>query len=206
MELAELMFYAYCDNPEVLELTGTLTQLVVRDNIPGDLCEAGCANGAHGVVMRWNAPERKIHLFDSFEGIPVHGPQDKTWGVHHGESLKHNPRKSGGITVVQFQQCVDSMRKFIGLANIQFHRGWFIDTFPKLTDEKFALVRLDGDLYDSYKISFDYLYPRLSPGGWMIIDDWVLDGCQQAFYEYFDDIRGIELKFLNANAYFQKPI
>jgi hypothetical protein len=69
---------------------------------------------------------------------------------------------------------------------VVFLKGWFRDTLPKLTDERFAIVRLDGDMYESTTDALTNLYPRLSPGGFAIIDDYSLQMCRRAVHDYLD--------------------
>lgn len=52
--------------------------------------------------------------------------------------------------------------------------------------EKVSILRLDGDLYDSYKVALRHLYPKVVQGGFVIIDDWCFEGCRSAVKEYFD--------------------
>ena len=63
-------------------------------------------------------------------------------------------------------------------------RGWFRDSLPAVADRTWSLVRLDGDLYESTWDCLVNLYPRLSPGGFLIIDDWVLPPCRAAVNDY----------------------
>jgi len=67
---------------------------------------------------------------------------------------------------------------------VVFLEGWFKDTLPKLGSERIAVMRLDGDMYESTWQALTYLYPRLSPGGFCIIDDYHLGGCRKAVDEY----------------------
>jgi O-methyltransferase len=68
---------------------------------------------------------------------------------------------------------------------VVFVEGWFSDTLPALKAGPFALIRLDGDLYESTYVALDALYPKLSPGGFVIIDDVnFLPPCRQAVMDY----------------------
>jgi O-methyltransferase len=70
---------------------------------------------------------------------------------------------------------------------VKFLRGWFRDTLPSAPIERLALLRLDGDLYDSTYDALKALYPRLSVGGYAIVDDYgCFDECRQAVHDYFD--------------------
>jgi hypothetical protein len=68
---------------------------------------------------------------------------------------------------------------------VQFLRGWFRDTLPSAPIERLALLRLDGDLYDSTYDALDALYPRLSTGGYAIVDDYnTYKECRRAVHDY----------------------
>jgi O-methyltransferase/8-demethyl-8-(2,3-dimethoxy-alpha-L-rhamnosyl)tetracenomycin-C 4'-O-methyltransferase len=66
-----------------------------------------------------------------------------------------------------------------------FVKGFFADTLPKLKGNQFALLRLDGDMYESTICALDYLYPMLSPGGYIVIDDYgAVPACAEAVNNY----------------------
>jgi len=67
-----------------------------------------------------------------------------------------------------------------------YHPGWFADTIPTAEIGEIALLRLDGDLYESTRICVEHLYPKLSVGGWVIVDDWNLDGARKAVQELLE--------------------
>ena len=170
-------------NKGVLEFTSRFCELA--KDIDGDFCEAGVGYGGQLVNMYNSHPTKKIYAFDSFQGIANHGKEDIEFTQSYGKG-ESNPRKSMGVTNVPLAQCKETMMNFVPtLDRFIFVEGWFIDTLPKLTDEKFSIVRLDCDIYESYKTCLEYLYPRLSVEGYLIIDDWHLSGCKKALEEYF---------------------
>jgi O-methyltransferase len=67
---------------------------------------------------------------------------------------------------------------------VVFLKGWFRDTLPSAPIEKLAVLRLDGDMYGSTIDALTNLYPKLSKGGFCIVDDYALDGCRRAVDEY----------------------
>lgn len=185
MNYQQIMQIAYCNKQEVLELTYDLCKKAIQEGVPGDFCEAGVGAGAHGIVMREASIDHKIYMMDSYEGISEHGPEDKEWTEAHGVREKSDPRKSGGITVHGLQNVQNHLNQWFGnLDRFVFVKGWFIDTLPKLTDEKFSVLRLDCDLYSPYQTTLEYLYPRLSIEGYLIVDDLSLSGARQALEEY----------------------
>jgi predicted O-methyltransferase YrrM len=67
---------------------------------------------------------------------------------------------------------------------VVFVPGWFRDTLPSLGDHTWSVIRLDGDLYESTTQSLENLYPGLSPGGWLIVDDYEIAACRRAVDDY----------------------
>lgn len=152
-----------------------------RRAVPGHLLEAGVWRGGAIIFMRalleaYAIPERKVFAADSFAGIPqntraTNDPVDG-WSDRWAASLE----EVGGN--------IDRM----GMLDdrIRFVPGTFDQTLRLLADQRFALIRLDSDSYDSVETSLDYLYPLVSQGGIVLIDDWHLPGCRQAVADYRD--------------------
>jgi O-methyltransferase len=71
--------------------------------------------------------------------------------------------------------------------NVKFHVGWFQNTVPESAKSigKIAILRIDGDLYESYRVALDHLWDHVVPGGFVIFDDWVYKGCRDAVSEFF---------------------
>ena len=67
---------------------------------------------------------------------------------------------------------------------VKFLKGWFKDTLPSAPIEKLSLVRLDGDMYESTMDAIVNLYPKLSVGGFLIVDDYCIDNCKKAITDY----------------------
>jgi hypothetical protein len=67
---------------------------------------------------------------------------------------------------------------------VRFLPGWFRDTLPSAPIDQLAVIRLDGDMYESTMDALNGLYPRLSVGGFVIIDDYILDMSKQAVHDY----------------------
>ena len=101
-----------------------------------------------------------------------------------------------------------SFRRF-GLLDdqVEFVEGWFQDTLPKLKDRTWSVVRLDGDMYGSTMTSLENLYPRLSPGGYVIIDDYgTFSECRQAVHDYLSAVgKTVDIRTIDQEAvYWQK--
>jgi O-methyltransferase/8-demethyl-8-(2,3-dimethoxy-alpha-L-rhamnosyl)tetracenomycin-C 4'-O-methyltransferase len=152
---------------------------VERRGVPGDFIEAGVWRGGVIILMRamlnaHNIARRKVVAADSFAGIPkntralndpVDGWRDR-W-VASLEEVKQNVARFGLLD-----------------ERIEFLPGFFSETLTALAGRQFALMRLDSDSYDSVEESLVYLYPLLSKGGVIIIDDWHLVGCKAAVENY----------------------
>lgn len=183
-----------------LDLIETSILAVEERGVPGDFIEAGVWRGGVIILMRalmnaYGVAGRQVIAADSFAGIPknVRARNDPVdlWDDRWIASL-------------------DDVRKNIerfGLLDdrIEFVVGFFSETLKNFGNRKFALIRLDSDSYDSVEESLAYLYPLLSPGGVIIIDDWHLVGCKTAVLNYRKQHRITEeLKTHDGNAYWVK--
>jgi len=160
-----------------------LTQRVLDEKIPGDFIEAGvwrggCCIQMKGVLAANGVTDRKIYLADSFAGLPPPNaayPADANYDLTGFDQL-----------AVSADEVRENFRRY-GLLDDQivFVKGWFSETLPRLDAGPFALIRLDGDLYESTYVSLETLYPKLSPGGFVIIDDMnFIPPCKQAVFDY----------------------
>ena len=161
-------------------------------------CFVECGVGAGSQIMAMQlaveGTKKVIYAFDSFEGIPMAGEHDTSQpGI--GE-IKHNkflPLKerlvSSGITCHSSKNVKDNFERFgIPLTNILFIEGWFQDTLPLYETGPIALLRLDGDLYESTMVCLEHLYPLVVDGGCIIVDDFSLDGAKKAVQDYFNGV------------------
>lgn len=195
------MAYYHCaySSRETIENTKHFAKLVVETGIPGSLVECGVGAGSQlGAMRDAIGTSRTIYGFDSFEGIPLASKEDDQQpGMAEKPVLDYTTErdllKSSGITSHSLHDVRNSLSRWFqgAISTIVLVKGWFQDTLPiyELTfeKEKIALLRLDGDLYYSTKVSLEVLFPHLSVGGILIIDDWVLTGCRKACEDYFAD-------------------
>lgn len=160
---------------------------VLRNGVPGDLIETGVWRGGVTILMRavlaaYGVTDRKVWAADSFEGLPV--PDVERYPLDRGIELHQFP-----YLAVAVEQVRANFERY-GLLDEQvvFLRGWFKDTLPMIpAARRFAVVRLDGDLYESTTDALTHLYPKLSVGGWLIIDDYgVIEACRRAVHDYRD--------------------
>ena len=153
---------------------------VLANDVPGDVIETGVWRGGTTIFMRallkaYEIKDRKVFVADSFEGLPV--PKDESDG--------HDLSGSEYLSI-SLEQVQENFRRF-GLLDdqVEFLKGWFCDTLPTAPIEKLAILRLDGDLYSSTMDALNNLYPKVSSGGYVIVDDyhsWV--ACKQAVTDY----------------------
>lgn len=164
---------------------------VVRRAVPGDLIETGVWRGGATIFMRGavkalGVTDRAVWVADSFEGLPSSDPEKfpleakALAGPFLAKACNH---LAVGIEDVQ--------RNFAayGLLDqqVRFLKGWFRDTLPAAPIERLAVMRLDGDLYESTRDALVNLYDRLTVGGYVIIDDYGEESwtyCRRAVDEF----------------------
>jgi hypothetical protein len=175
------------------------TQDVVERKIPGAFVECGVGAGSQlGAMQNVLGLSRWIYGFDSFEGIPIASKDDDSQPgigpiVNTNYSDPSELLKSSGITVHSEPDVRENLNRWAennNSTNIILVKGWFQNTlkmyrrvFEKLGG--IALLRLDGDLYESTKVCLEELFPYLNEGGILIVDDWLLNGCKKACEQYF---------------------
>jgi len=164
-----------------LDLIEQAVVAIEAARVPGDYIEAGVWRGGVIILLRallgaYDIADRKVFAADSFAGIPLNtraqnDPVDQ-WSdrwVAGLDEVKRNIERFGMLD-----------------ERVRFVPGFFADTLHMLATERFSLIRLDSDSYDSVETSLEHLYPRLSDGGIVIIDDWHLPGCRMAVTDYRD--------------------
>jgi len=156
---------------------------VVRSGVPGDLVEAGVWRGGASIFMRGilkarGSNDRLVWACDSFAGLPE--PDPAFPADAGGEPWHEFEHLSVGLEQVQ----ANFARYGLLDDHVRFAKGWFKDTLPELSGRTWALIRLDSDMYASTMDALAHLYPRLSPGGYLVIDDYSVDACRQAVHDY----------------------
>ena len=159
---------------------------VLRNEIPGDFIETGIWKGGLPILMRgilkaWNVTDRVVWGADSFDGLPEPDPAENledaiAWFLFAPLERLKIPRDFVENTFLKYGLLDDQVR---------FLEGWFSDTLPSAPIEKLALMRLDGDWYESTMTALNALYGKLSQGGYVIIDDYgLLRGCRDAVDQF----------------------
>jgi hypothetical protein len=187
-----------------------LIETALAEDTPGDIVETGVWRGgasimAKAVLEARGEKSRRVILADSFEGLPPPDlaafPQDAGSTLHQETPL-----------AVSLDQVRANFEKF-GLLDdrVVFLKGWFRDTMPNAPVERIAVLRLDGDMYESTILPLRHLYDRVAPGGFVIVDDYWLAPCKAAIHDFLGERsgeRGIGPEIIpidGMGVYFRKP-
>ncbi len=196
----------YANMPYTLVGIGGLTasyqivKEVCEKNIPGDVVELGVARGGCAAIMasvlfdaQVGIHQKKLWLFDSYEGLP--DPTEKDFnpeaGNGTGDHVRPLPKGSCLGTIDEVKYLLFDKRKF-PRDRIEFAKGWFENTIPATRNKigKIAVLRIDGDWYESTKCCLEGLYDKVVPGGFVIIDDFQsCYGCERATKEFVEKNR-----------------
>ena len=189
---------------------------IQEEGIVGDIVECGVWKGGCSALMaertRQFKPQRTSWLFDSFEELPKPSQEKKSMAKEYTSSSSEGNLATIGrcesplttvkellFTKLQLDSC------WINIIN-----GHFQDTLPETSQAigQIALLRLDGDSYDFTMVCFENLYEKVAPGGYIILDDYLLwEGCKKATDEFLakHNIKA-EIHIVDqAGAYFKKP-
>lgn len=157
---------------------------ILADRVPGDLLETGVWRGGacmfmKAVLNRFGDMSRTVWLADSFEGLPK--PKADVDKEKRGYDLT-----GCDFMAVSLEQVQANFERFDLLdERVRFLKGWFCDTLPTAPIRQLALLRLDGDLYDSTRDALNAMYHRVSPGGFVVVDDYgSWNGCRVAVDEF----------------------
>lgn len=158
-------------------------ETILREGTEGDLIETGVWRGGACIFMRavlaaYGVQDRKVFVADSFQGLPKSNLAQYPADTDDLAQLNW-------ILAVPQAEVAENFQKY-GLLDehVVFLKGWFKDTLPQAPIEKLSLLRLDGDLYESTMDALTHLYPKLSPGGFCVIDDYALKPCRAAVDDY----------------------
>lgn len=160
-----------------------LAQRALAEGVPGDFIETGVWRGGaciylRGILAAAGDLDRRVFVADSFRGLP---PPDAA--AYPADACdEHHAQPQLAVSRAEVEA---NFRRY-GLLDEQvvFLEGWFKDTLPTAPVERLALLRLDGDLYESTIDALNSLYPKVSPGGFVIVDDYILPACAQAVDDF----------------------
>jgi len=153
-------------------------------HVPGCVVECGVWRGGMiAGIAELLGPSRDYVLFDSFSGLPpatdVDGAAARAW-----QADKTSPGYFDNCTAPR--EIAERAMQLAGATRVTIREGWFADTLRGFTPPApIAILRLDGDWYDSTRACLEALFPHLSPQGIVIVDDYtVWDGCRKAVHDY----------------------
>ena len=157
-------------------------ETVVRDGIAGDVIETGIWRGGTVIFMRaalnvLGERGRTVWAADSFAGLPKPRPEHSP-----DAGARWHTRRELAVD----RRTVEATMERYGLREgVSFLEGWFADTLPHAPIERLAIIRLDGDMYGSTIDALQALYPKLQPGGFLVIDDYYgVNACASAVDDY----------------------
>jgi O-methyltransferase len=160
-----------------------LTLRALDENVPGDFIETGVWRGGaciymKGILAARGEQGRQVFVADSFKGLPP--PDEASYPADAGD--QHHTFKALAVS----RDAVEASFRRYGLMDdgVTFLEGWFKDTLPAAPIERLAVLRLDGDMYESTMDALKALYHKVSPGGFVIIDDYILPACARAVEDF----------------------
>lgn len=161
-----------------------LAEHALARGIPGDFIETGVWRGGTCIMMRavlkaYDVTDRTVWVADSFAGLPP--PDPKLYPADQGDT--HFTFAELAISLEQVKQ--NFSRYGLLDEQVRFLKGWFKDTLPAAPIQQLAVLRLDGDMYESTIDALRSLFPKLAPGGFVIIDDYgYIESCRRAVHDY----------------------
>jgi O-methyltransferase len=159
-------------------------ETVLEDGVPGDLIETGAWRGGATIYMRailaaHEVTDRRVWVADSFQGLPK--PDAERYPHDAGD--QHHTRDELAVSEEQVRENF----RIYGLLDdqVRFLAGWFADTLVNAPIDKLAVLRLDGDMYGSTMVALENLYDKVTPGGFVIVDDYgAVSACARAIEDF----------------------
>lgn len=192
-----------------------LTKKIEYFGIPGAYVECGVWKGGCGALMAYQSEHskasREIWLFDSFEGLPEPSPIDGKEAISLAKGRSSGNLKSIDECKASEDEVKRLLFEILRLQKDQIHieKGWFQNTLPKTRSQigTIAILRLDGDWYESTKCCLENLYDLVSLGGFVILDDYGFwEGSRKAVHDFFQE-RDLDPELVaidRSGYYFQK--
>lgn len=167
-------------------------RVIDRDGVIGDIIECGVAAGGSGALLGLWLPRaihpRRLHLFDTFEGLPAPTTDDPDY--------EKAVQWIGGCRGTLEDVTAMLLRVGVDLSAVTCVKGLFQDTIPQRLPARIAFAHLDGDWYDSTRHALTAVWPRLSLGGRVQLDDYgAWEGCRKAVDE-FVSVMGVRLHLI----------
>jgi O-methyltransferase len=184
-------------SPERIFALCQAVRYITKHQVPGAIVECGVWRGgsmmavAHTLISL-QMQNRELYLFDTFEGMTEPGQRDTAITGESASELLSISQKSDQASIWCYAPLEDVKQAVYGVGyqseQIHFVKGKVEDTIPEYAPSHIALLRLDTDWYESTRHELIHLFPRIAPGGVIIIDDYGhWQGARQAIDEYFED-------------------
>lgn len=162
---------------------------IIEKRIPGDLIETGVWRGGACIFMRailraYGVSDRTVWLADSFAGLPEPGERSHSTDKCLGSSISIAALNDLLLSVPMETVKENFSRYDLLDEQVRFLKGWFRETLPAAPIDVLALIRLDGDMYESTMDALTNLYPGVSAGGFVIVDDYSIESCREAVQDY----------------------
>lgn len=166
-----------------------LATLAVRRNPGGEFAECGCWKGHSAYIISKILSDhgftKSFHIFDSFEG----GLSDKT--REDVSEFAQQTKEEQAFEKQWFSSTMEDLQHALtGFNFFKIYKGWIPDRFPEVAHEQFALVHIDVDLYQPTLDCLKFFFPRMLPGGIIVVDDYgysVFPGAKRAVDEFLHD-------------------
>ncbi len=184
--------YTYT-SPERIQALCSAVDYLVRERIAGSIVECGVWKGGSAMaamlsLLGRGAADRQFWLYDTYEGMTRPSQEDVSIGGRDARAIYDEKQRSGEAWVMSSLEEVQQNLQSTGYPKslMTLVQGKVEETIPGQTPDSIALLRLDTDWYESTRHELEHLYPRLSPGGILIIDDYgEWKGARKAVDEYF---------------------
>lgn len=164
------------NSPEGLATLHRLATQTRKRGVMGDVVECGTYKGGSAAVLATTLSNgQHLWLYDSFEGMPatreVDGQRAAEW-VGQCVALEEQVREALAVVGARPEQYT-------------IRKGWFSETFTQPLPQRVAFLHCDADWYDSVLLVLETFYPRVEPGGCVVLDDYGhWEGCREAFYDF----------------------
>lgn len=175
-------------SPERIFTLARAVEYIVAGAIPGSFVECGVWKGGSMmavamVLQRLDASDAQLYLYDTYEGMPEPSAEDGNYAADRWE------KSAKGTSEHWNYASIEEVRKNLqttnySQVNLHFVKGKVEDTIPQTAPDRISLLRLDTDFYESTRHELEHLFPRLSPGGVLIVDDY---GCYHGARKAVDD-------------------
>ncbi len=184
-------------------------EYIVRNNIPGDFIECGVWKGGSCIIIalaliQFGDTRRRIRLYDTFQGMTEPGCEDViAWNNLPVSEKMDRDRRAGKNSFASWAAGIGEVRRNLALTgypeeNFILIPGDVEETLNSAEKDPVALLRLDTDWYASTLKELSILFPRLVPGGLLVIDDYGhFKGARRAVDEYFDTLSPGKVPYLS---------